>query len=122
MSVAPMYKAYAGAETTGVKRTFGLFDTGHTVEYCHLYEEAGETGVDHIFVKHPCYDRAGMYGENGMDYGDNLFRFALFAWAALEAPLVVPCGGVPFGEDVIFLANDWQSGFVPLILTSHYRR
>ena len=28
------------------------------------------------------------YGEGGMDYGDNLFRFALFAWAALEAPLV----------------------------------
>lgn len=49
-----------------------------------------------------------MYGEGGMDYGDNLFRFALFAWAALEAPLVVPCGGVPFGEDVVFLANDWQ--------------
>jgi hypothetical protein len=32
-------------------------------------------------------------GEGGQDYGDNLFRFALFAWAALEAPLVVPCGG-----------------------------
>jgi hypothetical protein len=58
----------------------------------------------------------------GMDYGDNLFRMALFAWAALEAPLVVPCGGVPFGEDVVFLANDWQAGFVPLVLTSHYRR
>jgi len=44
-----------------------------------------------------CFERAGMYGEGGMDYGDNLFRFALFAWAALEAPLVVPCGGVPYG-------------------------
>jgi hypothetical protein len=27
---------------------------------------------------------AGMYGEAGMDYGDNLFRMALFAWASLE--------------------------------------
>ncbi len=26
----------------------------------------------------------GMYGEAGMDYGDNLFRMALFAWASLE--------------------------------------
>lgn len=123
MTVAPMYKTYAGCESTGVKRTFGLFDTGHTVEYCHLYEKCTEEyGVDHVFVKHACFERSGMYGEGGMDYGDNLFRFALFAWAALEAPLVVPCGGVPFGEDVVFLANDWQAGFVPLILTSHYRR
>lgn len=123
MTVAPLYKKYEGVEATGVKRTFGLWDSGHTVEYCHTWEQVdGEKGVDHIFVKHGCFDRAGMYGEAGMDYGDNLFRFALFAWAALEAPLVVPCGGVPYGEDIVFLANDWQAGFVPLILTSHYRR
>lgn len=127
MTVVPMYKKYPGVEPTGVKRTFGLWDTGHMVEYCHKYEVTGKqgaapTGVDHIFVKHPCFERKGMYGEDGMDYGDNLFRFALFAWAALEAPLVVPCGGVPYGEDVVFLANDWQAGFLPLILTSHYRR
>lgn len=123
MTIAPMYKKYPGIETTGVKRTFGLFETGHTVEYCHGWEETGpEKGVDHLFVKHPCFERNGMYGEDGMDYGDNLFRMALFAWAALEAPMVVPCGGVPFGEDVVFLANDWQAGFVPLVLTSHYRR
>jgi len=28
----------------------------------------------------------------------------------------------PFGEEVIYLANDWQTGLLPLILTSHYRR
>jgi starch synthase len=123
MTVAPLYKNYAGVEPTGVKRTFGLWDAGHTVEYCHGYEQVDKSkGVDHIFVKHGSFERAGMYGEGGMDYGDNLFRFALFAWAALEAPLVVPCGGVPYGEDIVFLANDWQAGFVPLILTSHYRR
>jgi len=123
MTVAPLYKNYDGVEPTGVKRTFGLWDSGHTVEYCHGYEQVDRSkGVDHIFVKHSCFERAGMYGEEGMDYGDNLFRFALFAWAALEAPLVVPCGGVPYGEDIVFLANDWQAGFVPLILSSHYRR
>ena len=31
MTVAPMYKKYAGVESTGVKRTFGLWDTGHMV-------------------------------------------------------------------------------------------
>ena len=123
MTVAPMYKKYDGIEATGVKRTFGLFDTDHTVEYSHGWEDTGkDKGVDHLFVKHPCFERPGMYGEEGLDYGDNLFRMALFAWAALEAPLVVPCGGVPYGEDIVFVANDWQAGFVPLILTSHYRR
>jgi hypothetical protein len=49
-----------------VKRTFGLFETGHTVEYCHGWEETGpEKGVDHLFVKHPCFERNGMYGEDG---------------------------------------------------------
>jgi hypothetical protein len=28
-----------GIEATGVKRTFGLWDSGHTVEYCHGWEE-----------------------------------------------------------------------------------
>ena len=31
MTVAPMYKKYPGVEPTGVKRTFGLWDTGHMV-------------------------------------------------------------------------------------------
>ena len=26
-------------QPTGVKRTFGLWDSGHTVEYCHGYEQ-----------------------------------------------------------------------------------
>jgi len=39
MTVAPLYKSYAGVEPTGVKRTFGLWDAGHTVEYCHGYEQ-----------------------------------------------------------------------------------
>ena len=43
-----------------------------------------------------------MYGEWGKDYEDNLMRFALFSWAAIEAPLCVP-GAVPFGDDVIYL-------------------
>ena len=68
--------------------------------------------------------RAGAvrYGDpGGHDYFDNLFRFALLSWAGLEAPLLLPTVA-PFGERVVFVANDWQTGLVPLILTSHYRR
>ena len=135
MTVAPLYVGvpqiigpYAGVETTNVRSNFcfhGEWGTecGHTVEYFHKFEcVGGVKGVDHVFVGHASFLRAGMYGEGGVDYGDNLFRFALFAWAALEASLVVPCGGVPFGDEVVFLANDWQSGLVPLIINSHFRR
>ena len=74
-----------------------------------------------VFVDHPCFHRAGMYGEWGKDYDDNLMRFGLFCWAAIEAPLCVPAC-LPFGDDCIYVANDWQTGLLPLILTSHYRR
>jgi starch synthase len=39
----------------------------------------------------------------------------------LEAPLVMPPVN-PFGQDVIFIANDWQTSLLPMILASHYRR
>ena len=55
-----------------------------------------ETGVDQIFVEHPCFKRPGMYGEWGKDYDDNLMRFGLFSWAAIEAPLCLPTLA-PFG-------------------------
>ena len=127
MTIIPMYGSYEGAVPTGIHRGFGLFGQGHTIQYFHKWHPLGkdrwgnDTGVDHVFVDHPCFHRPGMYGEWGKDYEDNLMRFALFSWAAIEAPLCVP-GEVPFGDDVIYVANDWQTGLVPLILTSHYRR
>eukprot|EP00292_Cryptomonas_paramecium_P003078 CAMPEP_0113674386 /NCGR_PEP_ID=MMETSP0038_2-20120614/7386_1 /TAXON_ID=2898 /ORGANISM="Cryptomonas paramecium" /LENGTH=618 /DNA_ID=CAMNT_0000590953 /DNA_START=66 /DNA_END=1918 /DNA_ORIENTATION=- /assembly_acc=CAM_ASM_000170 len=127
MTVVPMYGYYDGVVASGVKRAFGMFGCSHPVEYFHKWEPCGvdafgnETGVDRIFVEQQCFRRPGMYGEWGRDYGDNLFRFGLFAWASIEAPLCMPAV-CPFGEDVVYIANDWQTGLVPLILTSHYRR
>ena len=47
-------------------------------------------GIDHVFVQQGCYERWGMYGHN-----DDLMRFALLSWAALEAPFsVCVCGWV----------------------------
>jgi len=46
------------------------------------------------------------------DYEDNLMRFALFAWAACEAPLCMPAI-CPFGDEVVIIANDWQTGTSP---------
>eukprot|EP00960_Hanusia_phi_P044910 756901-Hanusia_phi.AAC.1 len=50
-------------------------------------------GVDHVFVQNSCYERSGMYGHH-----DDLMRFALLSWAALEAPFAVDCGGAVYGS------------------------
>jgi hypothetical protein len=61
MTVIPMYGDYEGAVPTGIHRGFGLFGGGHTVQYFHKWVPLGtdrwgnETGVDHVFVDHPCF-------------------------------------------------------------------
>lgn len=42
------------------------------------------------------------------------FRFTLLCYAACEAPLVLPLGGVTYGEKCLFLVNDWHAGLVPV--------
>ncbi len=53
---------------------------------------------------------------------DNHKRFSLFCKAAIEAARALPFGP---GEDCVFVANDWHSALVPLLLKvrnlpSHY--
>jgi len=50
-----------------------------------------------------------------------LFRFALLSIAALEAPLILNLGGSTYGQNVLFIANDWQAGLVPVYLSYKYR-
>jgi len=47
------------------------------------------------------------------EYFDNLCRFALLNWAAIEAPLMLPPDD-PYGEEIIFIANDWYCTFITL--------
>lgn len=136
MTVAPLYSRYEGAEHTGAWKEFGVCKQKLRTEYWRKWRETVPAvkgkparGVDHVFVQQGCYERWGMYGHN-----DDLMRFALLSWAALEAPFCVNCpdsdpnGPVKegeqsfFGDDVVFICNDWMVGLVPLIMTSHYRR
>jgi starch synthase len=65
-----------------------------------------------LFVDCPLlYDRAGLYGDGGVDFPDNPFRFAFLAGAALEASARLP-GGPP---DVVH-CHDWQTGLLPVYL------
>lgn len=55
-----------------------------------------------------------LYGaRSGADYVDNHKRFTLFCKAAIESAKVLPFGP---GEDCVFVANDWHSGLVPLLI------
>ena len=113
MTIAPRYDQYKGAWDTSVR----VDALGHNVGYFHEHKK----GVDRVFVDHPLFlakvwGKTGskLYGKtNGADYADNQERFAMFCQAALQAPMVLPFG---YGEDVCFVANDWHSGLVPVMI------
>jgi starch synthase len=66
-------------------------------------------------IEHDSYfGRAGLYGEGGVEYGDNLERYAFFSRAVLESVIAL---GLP--ADVIH-ANDWHTGLVPALLRRVY--
>ena len=49
------------------------------------------------------------------------FRFALLNVAALEAPLILDLGGSTYGDDCVFIANDWHGALVPVYIAAKYR-
>ncbi|GFH08294.1 starch synthase, chloroplastic/amyloplastic, partial [Haematococcus lacustris] len=62
---------------------------------------------------------AKLYGPaSGADYVDNHERFALFCKAAIESMKALPFGT---GDDAIFVANDWHSALVPVLLKDVYQ-
>jgi len=118
MTVAPRYDQYKGAWDTSVTAEAN----GKTVGYFH----EKKLGVDRVFIDHPMFlakvwGKTGskLYGKkSGHDFSDNQERFASFCHAAMKAPQVLPFG---YGEDVVFVANDWHSSLVPVILDTVYR-
>ncbi|DBB01236.1 hypothetical protein WJX77_011757 [Trebouxia sp. C0004] len=114
MVVAPQYQQYPEPSSTGVSADI----LGTTVGFSHYSSK----GVDWVFVEHSSYDRpGGLYGDESGVYGDNQFRFALLNVAALEAPLILKLDEGLFGDDCIFIANDWHGALVPVYLAAKYR-
>jgi hypothetical protein len=124
MAISPMYDHYKDVKYLGQTR-IGLMGDEHEVKFFHLWHQVSEgKGVDYVFVDHPSYHRpGGLYynAQEGVEYADNLYRFALFCLAALEAPSCLAPGGVPFGDRCLFLANDWQAALLPVYLTHRMR-
>ena len=62
-----------------------IISVGSRQEEGRLYRLPVEAGKPKVYcIEHEYFDRAGLYGEAGSDYGDNPQRFAFFCMAALE--------------------------------------
>ncbi|THU47948.1 hypothetical protein C4D60_Mb09t21060 [Musa balbisiana] len=130
MTIAPRYDQYKDGWDTSVQVELKVGNRVETVRFFHCYKR----GVDRVFVDHPMFlakvwGKTGgkIYGPaTGTDYEDNQQRFSLFCQAALEAPRVLHLNNSeyysgPYGEDVLFIANDWHTGLLPCYLKSMYR-
>ncbi|XWS61498.1 hypothetical protein CRYUN_Cryun07bG0130900 [Craigia yunnanensis] len=130
ITVSPRYDQYKDAWDTSVLVELKVGDKIETVRFFHCYKR----GVDRVFVDHPVFlekvlGKTGskIYGPRaGVDYKDNQLRFSLLCKAALEAPRVLNLNSSkyfsgPYGEDVVFIANDWHTALLPCYLKSMYQ-
>ncbi|OAY68341.1 Granule-bound starch synthase 1, chloroplastic/amyloplastic [Ananas comosus] len=130
MTIAPRYDQYADAWDTNALAQVKVGNSYETVRFFHCYKR----GVDRVFIDHPMFlakvwGKTGskIYGPTtGIDYQDNQLRFSLFCQAALEAPRVLFLNNSqfyagPYGEDVVFIANDWHTAALPCYLKSMYK-
>ena len=84
------------------------FPSGPVMAGVHVCAPAER--LRYLFLSHPFYERAQLYGDNGSDYRDNHRRFGLLSVGALEAARMQN-----FVPDVVH-AHDWQTALVPLVL------
>ncbi|KAG7035523.1 Granule-bound starch synthase 1, chloroplastic/amyloplastic, partial [Cucurbita argyrosperma subsp. argyrosperma] len=130
MTIAPRYDQYKDAWDTNVTVEMQVGDQTLNVRFFHCYKR----GVDRVFVDHPMFlekvwgkTKSKLYGPKaGVDYEDNQLRFSLLCQAALLAPLVLNLNSSeyfsgPYGEDVVFVANDWHTALLPCYLKSMYQ-
>lgn len=125
MVVSPMYDDYENVNWVADK-DLTFWGSTHRIKYFlmrKVHDKGTGAATDYIFVNHTCFRRAGgLYHDANGEYGDNLFRFGLFALAALEAPLCCNIEGSCYGDRCLFLANDWQAGLVPVYMVHKFRR
>ncbi|KAH7519406.1 hypothetical protein FEM48_Zijuj08G0032800 [Ziziphus jujuba var. spinosa] len=130
MTVSPRYDQYKDAWDTEVITELKVGEKVEKVRFFHCYKR----GVDRVFVDHPLFlekvwgkTASKIYGPiAGEDYKDNQLRFSLLCQAALEAPRILNFTNSkyfsgPYGEDVVFVANDWHTGPLACYLETNYK-
>ncbi|XP_068314801.1 granule-bound starch synthase 1, chloroplastic/amyloplastic-like [Pyrus communis] len=130
MTSSPRYDQYKDVWDTEVTVELKVGDKTETVPFFHCYKR----GVDRVFVDHPLFlervwgkTASKVYGPvAGVDFKDNQLRFSLLCQAALEAPRVLNLNrskhfSGPYGEEVVFIANDWHTALLPCYLKAVYK-
>jgi starch synthase len=97
-----------GVRSTGVK--IGVQIGWQRID-AEILEGTAPNGTQLFLVRHdPYFDRDGLYGVDGQDFGDNAERFIFFSRAVAElARRVVP------PPDILHV-HDWQTALVPVLV------
>lgn len=106
---------YATLEAGGLllarKLTPLRFELGGQKYEAIVYDGRLASGVDLVALDIPgLLDRAGIYGQDGVDFADNALRFAVFSRAAIELARQRAAAGTPFH---VLHAHDWPTALVP---------
>jgi starch synthase len=112
--IAPLYRAVRerGTKLRALGDPFTVHQAGADEPIQCFEAQRTGTGARVVFIDHPAsFDRAGLYGENGSEYGDNARRFALFVLAALE--YIRRQGG---DRPLIVHAHDWHAALAPVVM------
>jgi starch synthase len=110
LAVTPRYKPVPEARELDTRIRVHLFGRDHEVGFFVVERD----GVRWVLVDNPCFHRRGIYGDDVGAYPDNLFRYALLTRAAIEVSAML-------GDRVLFHANDWHTGLLPVYLEALYR-
>ncbi|MGL4942486.1 MAG: glycogen synthase GlgA [Thermoguttaceae bacterium] len=115
---APFYRAVrnCGAEFEQLDTEFAIPVGNRVVRggLCKTTLPGSKVAV--YFVQQDDYfDRDGLYGSGGEDYGDNCERFVFFCRAVMESIELLD-----ISVDILH-SNDWQTGLLPAYLDVIYR-
>lgn len=113
--VVPRFPAFeAGGLLVARRLTPVRFTLGGRPIEATVFDGRLASQVDLVLVDAPgLFDRAGVYGEKGVDYTDNALRFSVFSRAIAELVRQRAEGGTPF--DIVHL-NDWPTALAATYL------
>ncbi len=110
--ILPLYKKSVVQRASVVYENMRIA-VGLSLFRANILEQV-ENGVRYFFLQMPeLYDRDGIYGEWGGEYGDNHIRYAALCQAALGVIRDL------FKPDIVH-GHDWQAGLVPVLLRDVY--
>lgn len=115
--VTPLYRGVR-ERFPGMQRVDWKFDLplGAKRVDAKLFALETAPGLTVYFIDKPEYfDRAGIYNENGHDYGDNAERFIFFSKCVVHL-----ARHLPQKPEVVHL-HDWPVGLVPLLAQEEKR-